>query len=124
MIAGFYTLNGTLESDYPNDGTWQGVFDTVTAIALFSVLHLTAEHAEMVRFRSRSSYDGINWGAEYSDGLSPHGRYVEITLLLEANGTTTPAISEMSLDWHPAVIGESNAELAMALHNVRLEVAK
>ena len=123
-MLGFYTLNGTLESDYPNAGSWQGVFDTVTAIALFGNLHLTADRAEMIRLRSRSSYDGTHWSAEYSDGLSPHGRYVEITLLLEADGTIAPTISEMALDWHPAVIGESNAKLAMAPHNVRLEVAK
>jgi hypothetical protein len=117
-----YTLSGTLEADY-NDGTWQGVFDAVVAIALWSALTIDAANPDQLRYVARSSYDLIHWSAEYSDCLPPRGRYIEFVLYLAGRGTVTPEISAMSLDWLPAVVGESNADLAMSAHNVRLEVA-
>ena len=118
-----YTLSGTLEADYPAYGTWQGVFDAVVAIAAWHALNIDAVNPDQLRFVARSSYDLIHWSAEYSGCLPPRGRYVEITLYLEGRGTNSPEISAMSLDWLPAVVGESNADLAMNAHNVRLEVA-
>jgi len=118
-----YTLSGTLEADYAPNGTWQGVFDAVVTIAAWRALNIDAVNHGQLRFVARSSYDLIHWSAEYSGCLPPRGRYIEITMYLAGNGTVTPEISAMSLDWLPAVVGESNADLAMSAHNVRLEVA-
>ena len=118
-----YTLNGTLEADYAPNGTWQGVFDAVVAIALWNALTIETINPDQLRYVARSSYDLIHWSAEHSDCLPPRGRYFEITLYLAGRGATTPEISAMSLDWLPAVVGEGDPVLAMSAHNVRLEVA-